>query len=44
MRGGGVLLFAVMSALFFRWYRHEAETEPDGVLALSGSGEEAPGA
>jgi putative membrane protein len=32
---GGALLFATMTVMFFRWYRHEADVEPDPLLAPS---------
>lgn len=28
---GGAILFGTMSVMFFRWYRHESEAEPDAV-------------
>ena len=30
---GGALLFGTMTVMFFRWYRHEADVEPDPLLA-----------
>ena len=37
---GGALLFGTMSVMFFRWYRHEADAEPEGVLTPSAQGGE----
>ncbi len=28
---GGAILFGTMSVMFFRWYRHEADADPDAV-------------
>jgi len=39
---GGALLFATMSVMFFRWYRHETGAEPEPVLAPSPQGGEGP--
>ena len=39
---GGALLFGTMSVMFFRWYRHEADADPDGVLLPSPPSGEGP--
>jgi len=40
---GGALLFGTMTVMFFRWYRHEADVEPDHLLTPSPPGGAGPG-